>query len=910
MKNKLIERREFLKAGVIGSACFMVPRALLGAEVARSRALWEASASEADAGPARTVRLDSSAGAPRILVDGEPARARIFFGTPGIQPYNITEATVQQISFDFTALDSASNGVMQLQFGKGASDVSLGGIHVVDRDTKKDVIPLTSFAGGIDEFKRDWTIVPQAAKSNAATIRLERGVGPSGTDALRVTLQNDQPGKEAGFQIDHRPDLSLVRDHRYSVDLWVRTTAACELRVCFYKPGSSEGFLGGRDPFPSQIRMSAAAGVSFVSFYVDPPWPRPGTVRDWSELDELVRLTLDANPNALLIPRVFLYPPQWWIEAHPDDVVVWDQPATSFIPGIPWENSMATTGNVSSPVYRRDAAAELTAVIDHLEEKFGRHIAGYHPAGQNTNEWFYPGTWDRALSGYAKADLVAWRTWLLAHYPSDAALQTAWHQPGVTRASAEIVSPQARRNAAHGTFLDAATQQPVIDFNQFQQQMMADCICELAHTIRQTTQGRKLVLFFYGYVFEFALVHNGPGTSGHYALRQILESPDVDILCAPLSYFDRGLDGSAPIMTAAESIALAGKMYLAEDDTRTFLANEEPLGLTSGLTTVADSQQGLLRNTSECALRNFATWWMDLVGNGWFDDPRLWLEMNRLGALDRPLLESPTPFRPEVAAVVDCDSMMRLACGGSVVSGELVYDGRAALGRIGAPYGQYLLDDVLAGRVKAKLFVFLTAWHLSPQQRKQLLAATSGSTCIWCYAPGYLDGDHTSLEAMHELTGFALKNNSGSEAWTNPTPLGVQMGLSSFGLKQAVKPLFEVSDAAFGESLATYADGSTAVAMRKIQSGNSIFVGAPALSFELLRIAAKLANVHLYTPGGTVVFANGKYLSIHALQSGNIPINTGKFAPVRDLLTGEALGHGPELSIAFKNGETRILEIG
>ena len=36
-----------------------------------------------------------------------------------------------------------------------------------------------------------------------------------------------------------------------------------------------------------------------------------------------------------------------------------------------------------------------------------------------------------------------------------------------------------------------------------------------------------LILFFYGYVFEFAAVPNGPATSGHYALRRVLDSPDI-----------------------------------------------------------------------------------------------------------------------------------------------------------------------------------------------------------------------------------------------------------------------------------------------------------------------------------------------------------------------------------------------
>jgi len=96
---------------------------------------------------------------------------------------------------------------------------------------------------------------------------------------------------------------------------------------------------------------------------------------------------------------------------------------------------------------------------------------------------------------------------------------------------------------------------------------MADLVCHLARVARQTSRGRKLVVFFYGYVFEFGAVGNGPFTSGHCALRRVLAYPDFDVLCSPISYFDRGLGQSAPTMTATEIIALAGKMWFYEHDT-------------------------------------------------------------------------------------------------------------------------------------------------------------------------------------------------------------------------------------------------------------------------------------------------------------------------------------------------------
>ena len=179
--------------------------------------------------------------------------------------------------------------------------------------------------------------------------------------------------------------------------------------------------------------------------------------------------------------------------------------------------------------------------------KFGDHMAGYHPCGQNTGEWFYQDTWEKLLNGYAPADTSAWRAWLRARYRTDAALQAAWHDPAATLATRRRARrPRARRASPNGILRDPATEKPLIDFAEFQQQAMADLVCELAHAVRQASHGRKLVVFFYGYLFEFGTIRLGPATCGHYALRRVLDCPDIDVLCSPISYFDRGIGGSAP----------------------------------------------------------------------------------------------------------------------------------------------------------------------------------------------------------------------------------------------------------------------------------------------------------------------------------------------------------------------------
>lgn len=870
---------------------------------------------------ALTVRVQSTNGAPRIVVNGQPVRARMFWGAPGSTPLKINSET-REISFEFIAADSATTGTMHFRFGNQPGTVTLDDIRIVDLeavpDSKRDVLPGRNFEDGPASFTREWNIWPPPAQNTVGAVEVVPGTGRDNSAGLRVQIKAPADGNWPDFHIYHNADLPLIEGHRYRASFWAKANASRDLIVAFYRPGTTYTHLGGpQSAYENQIKLAAQAGVNFVSFPVALPWPEPGQQPDWSSVDTACRQVLRANPKALLIPRIPMDPPSWWCKTNPDEVMMWeDGPHGNY--GVP-----------ASPVYRRDASARLMQLIQHLEEKFGDSIAGYHPGGQNTAEWFYEGTWKQPLNGYAPADLKAWREWLKARYRSDAALQNAWKKPDATRDSATVPTPQERHAAPNGVFRDPQTEGHLIDWAEFQQDAMAGCVKELARTARLGSRGQKLVLFFYGYGFEFGPVANGPATSGHYALRQVLNSPDIDILCSPISYFDRALGGSAPAMSAAESVALVGKMWLCEDDTHTYLATGDQPGSTDHVTTLEDTNKQLIRNVAHESMRNFGTWWMDLGATGWFNDPGMWREMTRLNALDETLLKNPTPFRPEVAAIIDEKAMLRLSSGSNAASAPGIYEARRALGRMGAPYGQYLLDDVLPlglmsdgnrTSLPAKLFILLNTWTSGTlyngrttliNEAQLLKTSLRGTTKVWCYAPGMFGADKAPSRAARELTGFDLQPVTPAQAWATPTEVGRRLGLTqAFGVQRPIKPLFAARDATPQETLATYPDGSPAIALRRTKDGPSIFVGVPGLTSELLRIAAREAGVHLFTQTDCNVYANADFLSLHAAQDGQLEINTGKPGPVYDMLSGEQIGAGPKLTLPMQRGDSRVLRYG
>jgi hypothetical protein len=202
-----------------------------------------------------------------------------------------------------------------------------------------------------------------------------------------------------------------------------------------------------------------------------------------------------------------------------------------------------------------------------------------------------------------------------------------------------------------------------------------------------------------------------------------------------------------------------------------------------------------------------------------------------------------------------------------------------------------------------------SAWALSPAKRCALAGQRlPGVTRVWCYAPGYLYPDRADVAGIREVTGFEARALSLATAEVTPTQAGRKLGLAApWGQKQPIRPLFGVAATA-DQTLATYADDSPAVALRRSVKGIDVFVGVPQLTPELIRALAQIAGAHLFTQGKASVWAAEGYLSLQAHQDGPMVINTGKKGTVVDALDGKLLGQGPEVTLILKNGEARVIK--
>jgi beta-galactosidase len=524
-------------------------------------------------------------------------------------------------------------------------------------------------------------------------------------------------------------------------------------------------------------------------------------------------------------------------------------------------------------------------------------MLGYHPCGQNTGEWFYDRSWENLMTGFEAPMQAAFRSWV--------------HDP-----AASVPTAAERRVGGLGALLDPDAQRRLVDFLALQQAAMEEPLEYFARIIKEETRGRKLVVLFYGYTFEISALPGGPSASGHLALQRLLDCPDVDIICSPISYFERQPGGAGPFMAPIDSVQLHGKLWLNEDDTRTYLSSaHDDFGRAGTL----DETIGVHdRNFAQIASRGAACWWMDLPGAGWLDSPEIWDNCHRLNALYEALAPTRQPYRPEVAVVVDEASLLRLSYG-SQVSNPLLYQMRHEIYRMGLPVGFYLLSDVCAGRVEwPKVYLLLDAFALDDARREALLSVVRrpGKTAVWFYAPGFINRHRASEELIAGLTGIKASREA---AAVSPRAVvseqarevlrGVRTG-EEFGPEEPLTPLFFVNDAD-ARQLATYkANGRTAAALKQRDGWNSIFVGTPGATPSLLREIARVAGAHVYLRSDDVVVAGDGILAVHATAEGEKVLHLPNGATAKDVrLDAAVTAAGKTLRFPMRRGETRTFII-
>ena len=386
------------------------------------------------------------------------------------------------------------------------------------------------------------------------------------------------------------------------------------------------------------------------------------------EIDEKMRVILAANPQALVLTRLWLGPPQGWAMANPGEMIVHRDPHL----GQEVESEYRCV-SFASEKWRHEMGAAMQQLIRYCEENYSDHFLGYHLAAGECGEWSY--AWRHyTQSDYSPAQVRAFRRWRndpTAEIPLD------WRRP-----------------ADRDGQLDPVRDELLIDYLRFHSEVVADAICHFSRLakeeLRRLNRG-KVIAIFYGYHFTPPGNPSAFFNSGHHALAKVLASPDVDVLCAPYSYFQREAGGTYYSQLVSGSVRLHGKLYYSEEDTVTHVVPpvEYRYHCPDRWTT-----ENVLRRNVLGSLRDGGTgWYMDWFGQNWYRDDALMADIAATQKLARQRLDSDNSSVAQIAVLVDETIATRLYHDPELIN-RWTLERLTDLWRIGTPLDVFLKTDL------------------------------------------------------------------------------------------------------------------------------------------------------------------------------------------------------------------------
>jgi len=652
--------------------------------------------------------------------------------------------------------------------------------------------------------------------------------------------------------------------------------------------------------FINQVKLAKKNGIHIYSFHVPMIWKtkgkptystlvKIGTKKEsYARLDKVIDGVLKLDSAALIIPRFYLHPPLWWLEENPEVKIQFSDGKCSRI-------------SIASKKWREYVKTSLKEFIRHCETKYGNHIIGYHPTILNTGECFYERTWEPIYSGFEEPLKKGFAKWLRDKYITVNNLRSAWKDNKITFDKINLPTVKQRANSADGYFRDSVNDKFVIDFYEYKNFLVADTIEFFAKIIKKETKRNKIYVTFYGYTFELAAIPKGIQLSGHLALKKLLKSDNIDVICSPISYSNRRPGGLGAFMSAVDSIRSAGKLWINEDDTRTYLCANPERYIFGDIKTVRDNLWIYNRHFARIFPRRMGTWYMDLFGKGWLNSADLWNHIAKLKNIYQSQLNVTSSWNPEVSVIIDERSPLFLACNNRLVNP--LYSGFGSqLYRMGTPFNLYLLSDILDGTVKlSKVNIFLGAWYLKKDERTNLISALENKTAVWFYGAGYIDETGFSKENISKLTGFSfkeshnknpqikfVKNNTWNYKLTGKTfkpRLFGGMDITNVfqtyeqDIPNGYKNQWAIKKKKNITPLAVFDDGTIGLAATKHAGFESVYCGITGLPAQFLRNIIRNAGVHIYVDSDDSVEADSHFLSIgvYDKKTETISLSAGKY---------------------------------
>lgn len=680
-------------------------------------------------------------------------------------------------------------------------------------------------------------------------------------------------------------------------------------------------------------------------------WLGPGKY-DFSIIDDNVYSILKQNRNAQILMHFGgLYPPLWWGDQHPDEIIrnqdglacsIWNDYGGDCMWG-PMENGelgkaherkfagnkwllnkgartqVSYAPSPASQPYRQVMKEYLAALRKHVESMpYASAVIGYMPHWGYDYQWgWLGGVHNYDVNGkdlgvqyadYSKPMVAYFRAFLNARYGTVAKLQAAWHDPQVTFETAAI-PPPAKRFAPTDTkpwpyLLDPATQRNVLDYNECAARVLGDLLTDMSQAIKAAAPRKVIVGTYFQHIDrdmgqDYALAHDGFDFSG---------GPDYDAR-------EIGLSGISP--QSHDSYRLHGKLEMTEVDHRIFPVLWRWYANNQLFETARKTMSMLQREFGRQMCRGEGAWVLDM-GYGWYNEPIPADTMGQINEVFQKVLDVDRGSPAKMAMFISPDSYYAEYYNNDANRKYwLSKHVRATMTQAGVPVDLYDIADLPAVANKYKVFIFPMAWALTDDEVAQInKLKAGGNLLVFGPAAGYVGTSSQSADRVAALTGMTIKQDDKLQ-WTvqiTNNDHAVTKDLRGFvgneeGDHQVLSyPMFAVTDPAavkLGEYVGS--GGQVGLAYKNCGTWQSVYCGMMApLPAELLRGLARQAGLHVYSTDGDVMFFANQLLAVHASSDGLKTLDLPQECRVTSLWDNRDLGKLKTIRREMKTGDNAL----
>lgn len=630
--------------------------------------------------------------------------------------------------------------------------------------------------------------------------------------------------------------------------------------------------------------------VHIYSFITDLGWKEPNKY-DYRKTDEKILGIVKVDSQALIIPQVDCNSPNWWNKMHPDELTIYDDGSTDI-------NAKAS---YASKLWKKETGAALKNYVKHIRKSnYSKHIIGFDICVGYTGEWNKwkaqnGHTWD-----YSKPMLEAFSIWVRKKYQDNInLLRKNWNDKEVDFLTISIPTLEEDKYTDLFTFRDPNLSKKIIDYYHFRADLVAEDINFLCKAVRNSDPEKSIIGVAYGYVsdefpgalfadegfsdYERAIIQNW----SHQSVSKILESRFVDYLRGFYPDYNRQAGEDAAPFSPIESFKLHDKLYINQDDTRTFLSINQKLGKSEDL---KESINVIKRHFCDTLIRGSGNIWGN-QGPGswwpandieWYNHPELLKVIDSIWNISNQSLNVDRSFRGGIAIIVDEDSTCYQGISANLNHALFHYQKQLELGRIGTPYSIYLLNDLNNPNMPDyKFYIFINTFQLSEEEREIInrKVKKNNNIVIWVYAPGLLDESKISNVNMKNITGINLKTDKDNWGlrvtitnFEHPITGNLQSN-TRFGTDYKIGPIIYSNDPeaiTLGRLVYSRGMAKPGFTIKEFENWTSIFIGAPIIPATVLRNIAKYAGVHIYNDSLDVLYANNSFLCIHSNHKSGI----------------------------------------